>query len=107
MNWRKLLWWFTGVMQFGFLLIWGFDGFLTAVSFGFGFKHPHDDVRFVLVFAVFFLLWFFFRKVRRPFRGRYGLGTNWDWVRAYIRNWRPSTASSPNRSEKEMRDITP
>ena len=103
MNWRKLLWWFTGIIQFGFLFMWGLYAFISILGLAF----HNEKLKYVLIFAAFLLLWFFFRRVRHPFKRRYGFGNNWDWVRAYIRNWQPLGGSLADTNKKEMRDITP
>jgi hypothetical protein len=102
MKWRKTLWWVTGFMQFIFLWTWGIDAVLTALGFGFGFVHHNDKTKLLVILILFFLLWLFFRTIRRPFRKRYRLGMSWDWIGDYIRSWKPL-----KRNEKEMRDITP
>jgi hypothetical protein len=76
MNWRKLLWNFTGLIQFGFLILWVIFAIIMITGF------TMKEFRPIPLFFVPFALWFFFRKIRKPFKGRYRMGGTVDTGKA-------------------------
>jgi len=72
-NWRKLLWNFTGLIQLILLIWWASIGFLGVVAVIQ--ENIHGSLVIFSYSAVPIPIWFLMRKIRRPFKSRYSLFT--------------------------------